>query len=274
MRGRTVLLLLYLLFAWLPIQSLLNASLQGDGAGGAAWQPWPGAVTWAHWQSAWSGPFGASALLQSLLIAAANTVLTLLIALPAAYALARARSAGASLLRYWLLVDRMTPAAVAVAPLLPLFAAIGLLGSPPAVVIALALFTVPLAIWILERFIAGVPCELDEIAQIDRFSFARFFCTVLLPAIGPGIAIAVVASFLIGWGELLLVQRMLPAPGPLAARLASAAPDGIAAWRELAAATLLAAIPALLAAWLLRRHLADGLLLGRRDSDIRNVDRL
>ncbi len=110
-----------------------------------------------------------------------NTVLSVTVALPAAYAFSRYRFLGDKHLFFWLLTNRMAPAAVFALPFLQLYSAVGLFDTPIAVALAHTLFNVPLAVWILEGFMSGVPKELDETAYVDGYSFSRFFFTHLHP---------------------------------------------------------------------------------------------
>ena len=104
-----------------------------------------------------------------------NTVLSISLALPAAYAFSRYRFLGDKHLFFWLLSNRMAPPAVFALPFFNLYSAIGLFDTPWAVALAHCLFNVPLAVWILEGFMSGVPREIDETAAIDGYSFPRFF---------------------------------------------------------------------------------------------------
>jgi glycerol transport system permease protein len=100
-----------------------------------------------------------------------NTVASIALALPAAYAFSRYRFLGDKHLFFWLLSNRMAPAAVFALPFFQLYSAVGLFDTHIAVALAHCLFNVPLAVWILEGFMSGVPRELDELAFVDGHSF-------------------------------------------------------------------------------------------------------
>ena len=106
----------------------------------------------------------------SLIYVVINTVLSVAVALPAAYAFSRYRFLGDKHLFFWLLTNRMAPAAVFALPFFQLYSAIGLFDTHIAVALAHCLFNIPLAVWILEGFMSGVPKELDELAFIDGYS--------------------------------------------------------------------------------------------------------
>ena len=92
-------------------------------------------------------------------------------ALPAAYAFSRYRFLGDKHLFFWLLTNRMAPPAVFALPFLQLYSSIGLFDTHIAVALAHCLFNIPLAVWILEGFMSGVPKEIDETAYLDGYSF-------------------------------------------------------------------------------------------------------
>src|SRR4026207_1196997 len=96
--------------------------------------------------------------------------MSIVVALPAAYAFSRYRFLGDKHLFFWLLSNRMAPAGGFALPSFQLSSAVGLFDTHIAVALAHCLFNVPLAVWILEGFISGVPNELDELAVIDGSS--------------------------------------------------------------------------------------------------------
>ncbi len=112
-----------------------------------------------------------------------NTVISVAVALPAAYAFSRYRFLGDKHLFFWLLTNRMAPPAVFALPFFQLYSAFGLIDTHIAVALAHCLFNVPLAVWILEGFMSGVPKEIDETAYIDGYSFPRFFVKIFMPLI-------------------------------------------------------------------------------------------
>jgi glycerol transport system permease protein len=106
--------------------------------------------------------------------------------LPAAYAFSRYRFLGDKHLFFWLLTNRMAPPAVFALPFFQLYSSVGLFDTHIAVALAHCLFNVPLAVWILEGFMRGVPKEIDETAYIDGYSFPRFFVKIFMPLIAAG----------------------------------------------------------------------------------------
>ncbi len=143
---------------------------------------------------------GSHAFGVSLTYVAINTVISVTVALPAAYAFNRYAFVGDKHLFFWLLTNLMAPAAIFAMPFFQLYYAIGLFDTIWAVALAHCLFNIPLAVWILEGFIGGVPREIDETAAIDGYSFPRFFIFIFLPLIANGVGVtAFFASCSHGW---------------------------------------------------------------------------
>ena len=137
-----------------------------------------------------------------------NTVLSVAVALPAAYAFSRYRFLGDKHLFFWLLSNRMAPPAVFVLPFVQLYSSVGLFDTHLAVALAHTLFNIPLAVWILEGFMSGVPKELDETAYVDGYSFPAFFIKIFLPTISAGIGVAAFFCFMFSWVEMLLAKNL------------------------------------------------------------------
>ena len=146
--------------------------------------------------------------INSLIYVLINTVLSVSVALPAAYAFSRYRFLGDKHLFFWLLSNRMAPPAVFALPFLQLYSAVGLFDTHIAVALAHTLFNIPLAVWILEGFMSGVPKELDETAYVDGYSFWRFFLKIFIPTIAAGIGVACFFCFMFSWVELLLAKTL------------------------------------------------------------------
>src|SRR6476646_8192168 len=102
----------------------------------------------------------------------------------------------------------MAPPAVFALPFFNLYSAIGLFDTPWAVALAHCLFNIPLAIWILEGFMSGVPREIDETAFLDGYSFPRFFLRIFLPLIASGVGVAAFFCFMFSVVALLLASTL------------------------------------------------------------------
>jgi glycerol transport system permease protein len=200
----------------------------------------------------------------SILYVALNTALSVTIALPAAYAFSRYSFIGDKHLFFWLLTNRMTPPAVFLLPFFQLYTAVGLMDTHLAVALAHMVFNVPLAVWILEGFMSGVPREIDETAYIDGYSFPRFFLRIFLPLIKAGVGVTAFFCFMFSWVELLLARTLTSVDAkPIAATMTRTVSAAGMDWGTLAAAGVLTIIPGALVIWFVRRYIAKGFAMGR-----------
>jgi glycerol transport system permease protein len=205
-----------------------------------------------------------SGYIHSLNYVAINTVLSILLALPAAYAFSRYRFIGDKHLFFWLLSNRMAPPAVFALPFFNLYSAVGLFDTPWAVALAHCLFNVPLAVWILEGFMSGVPREIDETAYLDGYSFPRFFVKIFIPLIASGIGVTAFFCFMFSWVELLLARTLTSVDAkPIAATMTRTVSASGMDWGTLAAAGVLTIIPGAIVIWFVRNYIAKGFALGR-----------
>ena len=136
--------------------------------------------------------------------------------------------------------------------------------TPWAVALAHTLFSVPLAVWILEGFMSGIPKAIDETAYIDGYSFWRFFVRIFMPLIGPGIGVAAFFSFLFSWVELLMARTLT---GTVAKPISVTLTRSLGAegwdWGVIAAAGVLMIIPGAILIYFVRNYLAKGFAMGR-----------
>ena len=178
---------LYIAFLMLPIYWLLCMSFKNTNEILGSLTLWPRNFTLENYRKIFTDPTWYRGYINSLIYVVINTVLSIVVALPAAYAFSRYRFLGDKHLFFWLLSNRMAPAAVFALPFFQLYSAVGLFDTHIAVALAHCLFNVPLAVWILEGFMSGVPREIDETAAIDGYSFPRFFIKIFMPLIASGI---------------------------------------------------------------------------------------
>ena len=262
--GRRVILALFIVFLLLPIYWLINMSFKTNVEITSTMTLWPLAPTLANYKVIFTDPSWYLSYLHSLEYVVINTVLSVSLALPAAYAFSRYSFLGDKHLFFWLLTNRMAPAAVFALPFFNLYSAIGLFDTPWAVALAHCLFNIPLAVWILEGFISGVPREIDETAFLDGYSFPRFFVKILLPLIASGVGVAAFFCFMFSWVEQLLATTLTSSRAlPFAAVMTRAYSVSGMDWSLLAAAGVLTLLPGALVIWFVRNHIAKGFALGR-----------
>ncbi len=262
--GSAVVMTLYLVFLMLPIYWLVNMSLKTNTEITTTLTLWPREITFDNYVKIFTDPSWYGGYINSLTYVLINTVLSISLALPAAYAFSRYRFLGDKHLFFWLLSNRMAPPAVFALPFFNLYSAIGLFDTPWAVALAHCLFNVPLAVWILEGFMSGVPREIDETAAIDGYSFPRFFIKIYMPLIASGIGVAAFFCFMFSWVELLLARTLTTVNAkPIAATMTRTVSAAGMDWGLLAAAGVLTIVPGALVIWFVRNYIAKGFALGR-----------
>ena len=255
---------LYILFLMLPIYWLINMSFKTTNEILGSFTLWPRNFTFDNYVKIFTDPTWYNGYINSITYVVLNTVLSVAVALPAAYAFSRYRFLGDKHLFFWLLSNRMAPPAVFALPFFNLYSAIGLFDTPLAVALAHCLFNVPLAVWILEGFMSGVPREIDETAAIDGYSFPRFFTKIFMPLIASGIGVAAFFCFMFSWVELLLARTLTSVSAkPIAATMTRTVSAAGMDWGVLAAAGVLTLIPGALVIWFVRNYIAKGFALGR-----------
>src|SRR5258705_5778559 len=262
--GRRIILSLFLIFLLLPIYWLVNMSFKTNYEIVSGMTLWPHQPTLANYVRIFTDESWYSGYIHSLNYVLINTAISISFALPAAYAFSRYRFLGDKHLFFWLLTNRMAPPAVFALPFYQLYSAIGLFDTPFAVALAHTLFNIPLAVWILEGFMSGVPKELDETAYVDGYPFWRFFIRIFIPTIAAGIGVACFFCFMFSWVELLLAKTLTAvAAKPIAAAMTKTASTSGYQLGLLAAAGSLTLVPGAVVIYFVRNYIANGFALGR-----------
>jgi glycerol transport system permease protein len=255
---------LYILLLMLPIYWLLNMSFKTTNEILGGFSLWPVNFTLENYAKIFTDPTWYNGYFNSLIYVVINTVISVTAALPAAYAFSRYRFLGDKHLFFWLLTNRMAPPAVFALPFFQLYSAVGLFDTHIAVALAHALFNIPLAVWILEGFMSGVPKELDETAYVDGYSFGRFFTKIFIPTIIAGIGVTAFFCFMFSWVELLFAKTLTSvAAKPIAAVMTRTASTSGYELGLLAAAGSLTIIPGAIVIYFVRNYIAKGFALGR-----------
>ena len=263
-KKRTVFLLLYLMFTLLPIYWMVNMSFRTNQEILSSFALFPADPTWNNYLTIFTDPSWYSGYINSLIYVLINTVISVLVALPAAYAFSRYRFLGDKHVFFWLLTNRMTPPAVFLLPFFQLYSTVGLMDTHIAVAMAHLLFNVPLAVWILEGFMSSIPREIDETAYIDGYSFPAFFIKVFLPLIKAGVGVTAFFCFMFSWVELLLARTLTSVNAkPIVATMTRTVSASGMDWATLAAAGVLTIVPGAIVIWFVRHYIAKGFAMGR-----------
>lgn len=264
MRKRSIIPILYIAFLMLPIYWLVAMSFKTTGEILSGFSLFPQTFTLDNYRVIFTDPTWYWGYINSIIYVSLNTVISVCVALPAAYAFSRYRFLGDKQLFFWLLTNRMAPAAVFALPFFQLYSSIGLFDTHLAVALAHCLFNIPLAVWILEGFMGGVPKELDETAYVDGYSFPRFFVTIFIPNIKAGVGVAAFFCFMFSWVELLLAKTLTAVEAkPIAATMTRTASSAGYELGLLAAAGTLTIIPGAIVIYFVRNYIAKGFALGR-----------
>lgn len=254
----------YIFFLLLPIYWLLNMSLKTNEEILSVFSLWPQNLTFDNYKVIFTDPSWYSGYINSMIYVSINVVISVSFALPAAYAFSRYSFVGDKHLFFWLLTNRMAPPAVFALPFFQLYSSIGLFDTHIAVAIAHCLFNLPLAVWILEGFMSGIPKEIDETAFVDGYSWPRFFVKIFIPNIASGIGVTAFFCFMFSWVELLLARTLTAVDAkPISAIMTRTVSASGLDWGVLAAAGVLTIVPGALVIWFVRNHIAKGFALGR-----------
>ncbi|MDB5484426.1 MAG: Sugar transporter permease [Tardiphaga sp.] len=262
MKTRYLTMAIYLLFLMLPLYWLINLSFKSNFEITTSMTLLPIEPTLRNYRYILSRPEWLGGFAFSLSYVVVNTIISIIVALPAAYAFSRYRFLGDKHLFFWLLSNRMAPAAVFALPYFNLYSAVGLFDTFWAIALAHCIFNVPLAVWILEGFMSSVPREIDETAALDGYSWPVFFVRVFVPLIASGIGVAAFFCFMFSWVELLLARTLANSKAISAIMTQAVSASGID-WGLLAAAGVLTIIPGALVIWFVRNYIARGFALGR-----------
>jgi sorbitol/mannitol transport system permease protein len=215
-----------------------------------------------QFDAVFSGGAG-TALLNSAWTTIASTLLVLVLAVPAAYALSMRPVEKWQDVLFFFLSTRMLPVVGAIVPIYVIARDASLLDNVWTLIVLYTAMNLPIAVWMLRSFMLEVPGEILEAARVDGADTGQELRRVLLPVIAPGIAATALICVIFAWNEFLLAVnltsvRAQTVPVYLVGFITS---EG-AFWARLSAAATLAAIPVLLAGWLAQRYLVRGLTLG------------
>ena len=255
---------LYILFLMLPIYWLVNMSFKTTNEILGTFSLWPRNFTTENYAKIFTDPVWYRGYINSLIYVTMNTLIAVAVALPAAYAFSRYRFIGDKHVFFWLLTNRMAPPAIFALPFIQLYSSVGLFDTHIAVAMAHLLFNIPLAVWILEGFMSGVPREVDETAYIDGYSFPRFFTRIFMPLIASGIGVTMFFCFMFSWVEMLLAKSLTSVQArPIVSVMTRTASISGYELGQLAAAGVLTIIPGALVIYFVRNYIAKGFALGR-----------
>ena len=202
-------------------------------------------------------------LTNSIIIAVGSTLLGLVVAVPAAWAMAFVPSKNTKNILMWMLSTKMLPPVGVLIPIYLLFKNLGLLDSRIGLVIVLMLINLPIIVWMLYTYFKEIPGEILEASRMDGASLGKEVLYVLAPMAVPGIASTILLNIILAWNEAFWTLILTAAKaGPLTAFIASySSPEGLF-YAKLSAASLMAIAPILIMGWFSQKQLVRGLTFG------------
>ncbi len=200
----------------------------------------------------------------SLIVAFAVVVLNLLVAIPAAYAIAKIRFRGRNLALYAVLATRVIPDIALVVPFFLVVRRLGMLDSVGALIVTYLAVTVPFSVFVLASTFEQLPDDLDRAARVDGCSRWQALRHVVLPLVRPALVAVGLFAFLASWNEFLLALMFTQTPRSqtLPIIVAGLTSDFTVSFSFLNAAGVLAVVPPVILAVLFERYIVSGLTAG------------
>jgi multiple sugar transport system permease protein len=258
-------LLVSLSFAIFPLYWMVNTSLKPSTE---VFQSPPSFVS-AHWSlDAYGEIFRtrpiARYLLNSLIVSAGATILSVTLASLAAYGFTRFYIRWANLFIIFLLFTKMLPETLLIVPYFQLMSALGLVDTYVALILAYSSFALPFSVWMLIGFFRTIPREIDEAAIVDGATRLQAFWRVVLPLARPGLAAVALFTFIIAWNSYVwaLVLTTKPDMFVVSVGITNLVGEYRVQWNELMAAATIGAVPVMVLYAFLNRHLVSAITAG------------
>ncbi|CAM03525.1 carbohydrate ABC transporter membrane protein 2 (CUT1 family) [Saccharopolyspora erythraea NRRL 2338] len=206
------------------------------------------------------------ALLNSLVVAGCTTLLTLVVGVSAAYALARLEFRGKSLVLALIIACSMFPGISLVVPLLGLFTELGWINSYQSMIAPSMSFALPLAVWNLTTFFRQMPVELEQAAMIDGCTPAQAFRRVIVPLAAPGVFTTAILTFIMSWNEFIIALSVVNEQDMQTVTVAISKFTGAQGFEQpfgtQMAAGVVVTVPLVVAVLLFQRRIVAGLTAG------------
>lgn len=201
--------------------------------------------------------------MNSVVLALGSTLFALIIAIPAAWAMAFAPGKWTKDILMWMLSTKMMPPVGALIPLYLIFRDFGLLDTRGGIIAVLMLLNLPIIIWMLYTYFKEIPAEILEASRMDGASIGKELLYVLAPMAIPGIASTVLLNVILAWNEAFWTLSLTTKDAaPLTQFIASySSPEGLF-WAKLSAASTMAIAPILVLGWFAQKQLVRGLTFG------------
>lgn len=227
---------------------------------------WPREFDLTSYARLWTEQNFGRNILNSVVVATSVVLLSLALALTAAFALSRVRFAGRGLLLYAILGISMFPQIAVLSGLFELIRILGLYNNLAALILSYMIFTLPFTVWVLTTFMRDLPVELEEAALMDGISPLVILLRVFLPLMAPAMAATGLLAFIAAWNEFLFAltftlvneQRTVP----VAIALITGASEHELPWGSIMAASVIVTLPLIALVLVFQRRMVAGLTAG------------
>jgi multiple sugar transport system permease protein len=255
--GNTALGILFLGIMLFPIYWMINVSLQRSGSAVAT--PWFPVHLSFHGYSTALHQQGRN-LVTSLLVASGSVVFSLLLAAPAAYALAHFRVRFSNVFLFAILLSQMIPGIVVANALYTAYNDLGLLNSIPGLILADSTAGIPFAILIIRAFMGNIPHSVIEAARVDGAGHLRAFVSIVLPMSRNALITAALFTFLFAWADFLFALTLTTTESvrPVTLGLYSYIGTFVNDWSSVMATAVLASVPAVVLLVVAQKYVAAG----------------
>ncbi|MCO4053723.1 MAG: carbohydrate ABC transporter permease [Bosea sp.] len=257
-------LILVILFALFPFYWMVTSSLKNQTDLLASPPVWSFVPTLANYQEIFADRSVTNAVINSLIVASATTILSVLLGTPAAFALARYEFRGKAELWFWFISNRMISPIVLALPVYLLARQLGLLNTHAVLVLIYLTFNLPIVVWICTDQFRSIPSELEQSARLEGASQFDIFWRIYLPLGVPGVAVSAIFAFIFSWNELLYALVLITSQGlKTAPVVATNFMSGYELpWGKIMATSTVIVLPVTIFALLVSRHMVRGLTMG------------
>jgi multiple sugar transport system permease protein len=252
-----------------PLYTIIISSIKPLGDVRSAFHWIPSHVTLRPYVDMWHTIPLAHYFVNSLIVSVCATVLSVTIAIFAAYAISRYRFRGRQAFTLTVLATQMFPGILFLLPLFVIFVniekslGISLYGTYPGLIITYLTFSLPFAIWMLVGYFNSIPRELEEAAMVDGATPIGALFRILIPVSLPGIVAVAIFAFITAWGEVLFASVLTTdATRTLAIGLRNYASQSNVYWNQLMAASIVVSLPVVVAFLAMQRYIVGGLTAG------------
>ncbi len=224
----------------------------------------PAAPTGAEYAQIFSDPAFQKALLNSIIISSATTVICLFFGSITAYAIARLRFRFRGTVMTLILAISFFPAVAIIAPLFIQFTAVGLIDTYWSVIITDTVFALPLTIWLLVAFFKELPVDLEDAARVDGATTIQAFQKVIVPLAAPGVFTTAILTFIFAWNEFLFANTFLfdENTQPVTVVIPNFATVYTTDYGAQAAAAVVVTVPLVIMVLIFQRRIVSGLTAG------------